>query len=599
MAGGRPRHDSVERPACPWPGHKRRDVTLHGSVKNKAGVITRRRYLCSPGTTKEHSFSVPVGPQGRLLPPEATAGTKAAARKLDTRRPYAPPEPCPEHPDSTVTRHGTYQSGQGSRQRYLCTPLGWEPEHTRKDNPQTARHVFTPVLPRAHVEGDDACPHCAELRAINRGDTAVARGHTATTGQVAAALARLGRGESYADVSRWLQSELRPSGPSEHKKDGYRRAADIVELFAPVVWDDWLASLGQEEAELAASPTRLPRVVIVDDLPIFDKAQKRRRQQQRFAVLGLAEVILNPDSGKVRTTRLRLLRAYPSHSTEAYTLLLADLPYVPDFVIADGGKGIEPAITTLAERTGQDVTFITSAYHVRNQLRRVIDKARRSKATFRPGDLATRVESFGPTQSRQAWVQWWDDYERRLVAQGVPRSGWPIRQKNESYTRTSDQLDALAPWPGIPRSTGHLEDLFSRYVKSSIKPRGRGFGNLIRTNQLLDLFVLRANGYFDDHARVIAALRRDAVEGAPDAAGYAPPVRAIADPGLQRSLLDETVVTRLVQQRGLVPPPPPPKRARRRATGRKKPPSRKRPTASPGTRPVAKPHATPSDGGQP
>ena len=567
---GRPRRDDVERPHCPWPGHKRRDVRHHGLVKDKDGVVTRRRYLCSPGTTKEHSVSVPADPDGTPRAMEATAGTGITARKLDTRRPYVAPEPCPEHPGSNVVRGGIYVSGKQTRQRYVCTPIGFVPGQTRKDNPATARHRFTPVLPRAHVEGDDACPHCAELRAINRGDTVVARGHTATTGQVATALERLGKGESYADVSEWLQKELRTKGPSANKKDGYRRAADLVEVFSPVVWADWLNLAGEEDAKRAASVHRLPRVVMVDDLPIFDKAKGRQRQQQRFAILGLAEVVFAPDSGKVRDNRLRLLRAYPSHSTDAYTLLLADLPYVPDFVIADGGKGIEPAVKLLAERTGQEVTFITSAYHVREQLRRVIAKARASRAAFSPGDLAGRVEKFGPTQSREAWEQWWTDYERRLIAQGVPRSGWPIRAKAESYQRTIDQLDALAPWPDIPRSTGHLEDLFSRYVKASIKPRGRGFGNLIRTNQLLDLFVLRANGYFDDHARVIAALRADAVEGDPIYAGFAPPVRSITDPGMDRSLLDESVVARLVTQRGLDAPPPPAKRAyRKRGTGPK------------------------------
>jgi hypothetical protein len=99
-----------------------------------------------------------------------------------------------------------------------------------------------------------------------------------------------------------------------------------------------------------------------------------------------------------------------------------------------------------------------------------------------------------------------------------------------------------------------------------MKPRGRGFGNLVRTNQLLDLFVLRANGYFDDRPRVIEALRRDAVEGDPANAGFAPPVRTLTDPGLDRSLLDESVVARLVTQRGLAASPAPKrKRATRKA----------------------------------
>lgn len=569
MAGrGRPKREDVDRPLCPWPGHKAREVRRHGTVKADDGTVTRYRFLCSPGTTKQHAFSVPATPEGQPAPQDFTGPEQPRLHKVDTRRPYTPPEPCPKHPGSRVVRCGSYKSGTGRRQLYQCTPIGWQSDHKIKTHPETSRHVFTPVLPRAHVEGDDACPHCTELRAVNRGDTVVARGHTATTRHVAEALTRLGRGESYADVSLWLQGELRGQ-VSAQKKDAWRRAADVVEVFAPVVWADWLNTVTAED-EARSQIARVPRVVLVDDLPIFDKAKTHRRQQQRFAILGLAEVILNPASGRVRETRLRLLRAYPNHSTEAYELLLDELGYVPDFVIADGGKGIRPAVENLAARTGQDVTFITSAYHIRDQLRRVIAKARSAKAAFTPGDLAARVEAFGPSQSRQAWVDWWSDYERRLTAQGVPRSGWPVRQKTDAYERTIKQLDALAPWPDIPRSTGHLEDLFARYVKSSIKPRGRGFGNIIRTNQMLDLFVLRANGYFDDVARVVSVLRQDAVEGDPAAAGYAPPVRTITDNGLDRSLLDVSVITKLVTERGLTPPEPPKKpRAAKKTTATK------------------------------
>jgi len=66
-----------------------------------------------------------------------------------------------------VTREGRYKAGGHTRQSYLCTPPGWYEGAKRADNPEHARHLFTPVLPRAHIEGDDACPHCAELRAIH------------------------------------------------------------------------------------------------------------------------------------------------------------------------------------------------------------------------------------------------------------------------------------------------------------------------------------------------------------------------------------------------------------------------------------------------
>lgn len=52
-------------------------------------------------------------------------------------------------------------------------------------------------------------------------------------------------------------------------------------------------------------------------------------------------------AGRPRDVQLRLLRALPEHSAEAYLLVLTELVetfgFIPDFVVADGGKGIRPA----------------------------------------------------------------------------------------------------------------------------------------------------------------------------------------------------------------------------------------------------------------
>jgi hypothetical protein len=346
---------------------------------------------------------------------------------VDSPRPYTPPEPCPKHPGSSVTRRGRYRTAKGHRQRYLCTPVGWTEGASREVDPEHARHVFTPVLPRAHVENDDACPHCEELRAVNRGETVIARGHQATTVQVAEALTRLAKGESYQEVGLWLQGEARPRAKSAKPKNTWWRAADIVEVFAPVVWADWLTTKAAQYA--SPPPGSGPKVVMVDDMPVFDNAQSRRRQAQRFAVLALGEVQFSTGSGKQRETILRLLRAFPDHSANSYTLLLDELDYVPNFVIADGGKGIELAIKALADRSGQDVRFITSTYHVRQSLRRVLLKAHNSTPNLRPGPLATEVEKFRMLADLGAWELWWDHYERLLTAQGIPKSAGPPRRK--------------------------------------------------------------------------------------------------------------------------------------------------------------------------
>lgn len=569
---GRPPKTDVERRPCLKKGHSRRRVVLDGVVRNSSGVITHQRYRCAPGTKNEHRFAV------KLAVPEAPAAVGVAiedeeapvparVRRLAPARPWVPPEPCPEHPGSKVVRQGVYKAGGKTRQRYLCTPLGWYPEATRENDRAHVKHRFTPVLPRAHVEGDDACPHCAELRAVHRGETAVARKHSANTRQVAEALAMLGRGQTYTEVAQWLQLEVRGSDRlSPEPRNAWRRAADIVEVFAPVLWDDWLSSVLREDAQRAADDPSRPRIVLLDDLPLYKRATRQRTQDQRFVVIAAAEAVpvKQPRGAKgskasrqprTREVQLRLLRALPTRSTGAYTLVLDDLVttfgFVPDIVVADGGKGIKPAVDALARRTGHDILFATSTHHLRSQLGRAVDKARGAKQGFDPGSLAVDLEALRPFTDRVAFEAWFDAYLRRLTAQGVPRSGWPNKWRNDYYDDVCTQLDGLAPFPDVPRSTGALETLLTRYVKPTMKRRAQALGNIARTQQLLDLIVLHSVGYFHDLARATTALREDSSSGPAEVRGFAPPVRTMADPGLYRSLTDEDVITDLMRQRGL------------------------------------------------
>lgn len=94
------------------------------------------------GTADEHTFRVPLTAGAT---PTALKPTKQV-RRLSVR-PYVPPEPCPEHPGGHVTRRGVYKAGGHTRQRYLCTPPGWYEGAKRSDDPEHAKHLFTPVLP--------------------------------------------------------------------------------------------------------------------------------------------------------------------------------------------------------------------------------------------------------------------------------------------------------------------------------------------------------------------------------------------------------------------------------------------------------------------
>jgi hypothetical protein len=59
--------------------------------------------------------------------------------------------------------------------------------------------------------------------------------------------------------------------------------------------------------------------------------------------------------------------------------------------------------------------------------------------------------------------------------------------------------------------------------------------------------TLNANGEFDDLSKVTAALASDARKHG----GYVPPVRSITDVRMTRSLLDDTVPSKLAKAKGL------------------------------------------------
>jgi hypothetical protein len=452
-----------------------------------------------------------------------------------------------------VARYDVYgKTRQRPRQRYLCTPQGWYKDAKRKEDPAHARHVFTPVLPREHVEGADGCEHCLELRAIHRGDPTSARQHQAPAQVVAQALSRLGRGDTYSEVGSWTQAQVKTTKLSTKGKDAWRRAADLVEVFSPVLWEDWTAT--RRAANTPRNPKN-PRVVLLDDLPLFGKAKAGRGSYQRFAVLAAAEAIPDLRTAR-RVVKLRTLRALPTHSAASYRLLLDDLVndygFVPDVVVADGGKGIRPAVEELAADTGQEVLFISSHFHVKQQLGRLLARTRKAAPGFNTGDLEAEVARGSLLSSAEEWDRWWKTYEQRRQAQNVPDNPKKRRERTTNLRKpVHSQLQALATLPDIPRSTGALEDLVARHVKPTFTARSRGFGNLPRTQQLLDLMVLHTCGYFDNLTHAIRLLHEDATAGDPNAPGFMPPVRQLLDPGLYRSLLDPDVVDALTEARGL------------------------------------------------
>jgi hypothetical protein len=359
----------------------------------------------------------------------------------------------------------------------------------------------------------------------------------------------MGGTRGLVDVAGLVGPDTVVVSEAKERQRAWRLAADWTELFSPVLWEPWAAKQRQlvERLRVVSPKDRTRVAIIIDDIPIFGTATVSGRAQQRFSVLAVSECFVSPHSS-VRATRLRLLRAYPRHDEKAYQLLLNELGYRPDYVIADGGKGIAAALRTLARQDCQPFQTILSAYHVRLQLRRMFAKVNRlHPGGFQPGDLDTDLELWRFCSSSDAWQAWWTRLEDRLVAQGVPPSTWQTNWLRDYKGIVDAQMPLLDELKVLPRTTGALESTLFTIVKPSILGRARAFGNLGRTNRLLDLMVLRANGQLDSIATVSEQLRADALaEG-----GYAPPVRAIADPRMYRSLTDASQLDRLLREAGL------------------------------------------------
>jgi hypothetical protein len=285
--------------ACPDPLHEHSTVVRYGTVMRKAGKVLRFR--CTPLTGERHYFSV------------GTAG----GRRVRAQR-GAPG--CPDHPNAIVKRHGSYGPAKHRRQRYICAHLTcgsscatrWRSRHTACPG----WHTFTPALPRHHVSPGDQCGECLELRGIHRGETMAARRRRLSARQVARLLSEMSGGMSYSRAGKMaldyagiaVQSGVlrrkakprkatvvlvpgasavaeAPHPPIARRKRSrspssrlsarlWHVGADLVEAFAPVVWDDLDARLrAHAETIAAAGHTQVKPLRLLE--------ARRRRQCQR------------------------------------------------------------------------------------------------------------------------------------------------------------------------------------------------------------------------------------------------------------------------------------------------------------------------------
>lgn len=488
-----------------------------------------------------------------------------------------PPPACPEHPDSFVARHGSYGSGPTGRQRYRCRPVGDERPHT-----------FTPALTREVVDvGVEACMTCDELLSPHRGSLTGARHTPWALSLYARVLSDLSQGASYSATSLMMRAhrdrsrrhlheahglnlegyvgaDLRPpvpvaeedraslasGGARTHGQSAWHLAADVVEQYSPLLWrhvepvmrNRDLAQRAANDAAIAADPSRMldaPVTWLLDEQPVKvvtdHRAKDRRRRHRTWFVLVVVEVRWQPAPDPMtlprREHRLRLVRAYPRATAQAWRLVLDELGVRPDFVIADHGSAIAGALD--AQYGPGQVGFIPSLFHMR---RNITEKLLKSPRTFTKVhgrktlidpfathlDLLTRDDlmRMGPA----ACSTWWDDLLTEMSKVGAPVAG-VFEQRRLYEPKVAAALPLLHTNPHLPASNAAVENRIRHLLEPFMDNRKQMYRNLARLNFLLDLAVARSQGAFTDLDAVAALIRADNEA----AGGWAPAPRTLAD----------------------------------------------------------------------
>lgn len=355
-------------------------------------------------------------------------------------------------------------------------------------------------------------------------------------------------------------------------------AADWCEAFAPVVFEQveerLRAATLVERTRLdvlvaAGRPLDRPQVLLLDDIPVYGRSHARggvSRRDEGFYLLVAAEVAWGPTPSDPMTVidqvlKLRAVRAMPKSNAPCWRLLLDELGYTPDFVVADAGTGIARAVETHFDPAR--TTFVPSLWHVAHAVEVGLAATPGAHVPGPTGkelrpELADHLSRLGRRMLLEAaaWTGWWDELEQLCVGLGLPRDKVRSRRKNyEGPLLTA--IGRLGTFPQVPVSTGGLEKLMAKRVEPVLAMRRTGFANLERTNRLFDLVIAREHGAFDDLSAVVQLLRADAKKtvGRRGKGGWTVPLRGIADPrpesGRYSSLRDAMLVVELAERRGL------------------------------------------------
>ena len=363
--------------------------------------------------------------------------------------------------------------------------------------------------------------------------------------------------EALAELMDWGEAREQPkprkvSAASRQAHRFWHVGADITEAFAPVLWE----KTERELRERAVANRALgPEVWIIDEIPVYGiDATGKRRKTDGYSIFCLAELDWSdrevPGRGK-----LRLVRALPKSTSVAWRLVFDEMGSRPDIIVSDAATPIRLAVSD--HWRGDEPLLVPSTWHLRRALETnalpdaLKVKSEAGKAlSAHLGELARDGSALA---SVEGWHEWWAKLDRLAAATGKvkPRS---LAAAHDNYeTRMAAALPVLLANPRIVQSTGGLESQMRSSLARVLAGRKQAFGNIERTNNLLDLVVVREHDGFvrlKDVARLIEA------DEMPHG-GRTVPMRSIADPSPRgqeryRSLRDEFQMNAIAADRGLL-----------------------------------------------
>jgi hypothetical protein len=373
--------------------------------------------------------------------------------------------PRPEHAGSRVRFDGQYGAEGHRRQYFKCTPGDGD-----------RAHRFTEVLPREE-SWKDACELCERDVEFHEGPHA-ARKYQFVARGIAEALAAVGAGSSYreaAGVARERARRLRvdaQTGQLRFSRHG-SLVMDWVEVFAAVVFD------AHRPREWPASGS-----LLLDDLPF----SVRDPDSGRFRIAFRVFAAMGYEAGRPKLWRLEPFTTKSQRDWEAF---LGGLDGAPPRVVCDNDSGLTNAVRARFP----DAELYLCEWHLRHALERLMGKLR-AESAYRDAidELLPQVEAAftGPA--------FWAPFLERAHAAGIPRvSEW----LNTTGQVVAEQFTRRGPrWQrpvDMPLSTSPL-DAFINPIRASIQPRAYGLKNRERTNRMLMLMQLHANGHDDVHA---------------------------------------------------------------------------------------------------